>query len=264
MDFLEEVYNGIEVDYERDKEIALYRYIPFDALLEIFAEKAIHLVNTCKWEDVYENFVLKDRLVTQDNVEYSATGVLKTIYGQSWTGKSSSDALWRIYSPDRKSVKIKTTINNLYTVANEAEVKCNANSILGRVVYYSKKTIEQKILSGEPYDYEKLIKLVAYSSFIKRKSFSHESEYRLLFIVNSKDDYNSDTIKVPVEPYSFIKNIHFDPRADKYYVDRCKKILDKLVHFPLDKVHQSNLYTFKPITIHTCNIKLGCNTLPKE
>ncbi|MBO7415557.1 MAG: DUF2971 domain-containing protein [Bacteroidaceae bacterium] len=262
MGFPEEIYSDIEVDPIRDKDIALYRFVPFDALLEMFSEKALFLVNTSKWEDVYENFVLKDRFITQDDVEFSVNGVIKRFFGQSWSGNSSSDAMWRIYSPDKKSVKIKTTIGDLYKAADDAESECNANSLLGKVLYLPKITIEKKILSGEPYDYDKLIKLVAYSSFVKRQSFKHESEYRLIFVTNG-DNNMPDTIKVPIEPFSFIKSINFDPRADGFYVERCKKILERLVKFPTNRIYQSDLYTFKPITIHTRNIKIGRKTQPE-
>lgn len=40
-------------------------------------------------------------------------GFRSDFYGQCWTLKSTSDAMWRIYSPKKDAVRVRTTIRKL-------------------------------------------------------------------------------------------------------------------------------------------------------
>lgn len=102
---------------------SIFRIIPFDALLQLFNEKKNTIVKTSLWEDSYENFILKENIIYHNKTSKLAT-IQERLFGQCWTTKQTSDALWRIYSPDRNSVRIKTTVGKLWnTVKDETEGK---------------------------------------------------------------------------------------------------------------------------------------------
>lgn len=231
---------------ERDK--ALFRILPFDALLQMLNEKENTLVRTSMWEDVYENFIFKEEIIFKGKA-HSVESLASRCYGQCWTTKMSSDALWRIYSPDKKSVRIKTTIGRLWdSILPE---KGGGQFSLGKVQYFSQTQIRNDLIDSSPFKLEDIGNLVVSSFFAKRSSFSHESEYRLIFFSNEGNDDKGKMVKTIKldDPLSFIINIYFDPRAEKAYVDRCTTILVKAFGYPANRIYKSSLYDFKPCTI---------------
>ena len=223
----------------------LYRFIPFDVLLQMINEKTNVLVQITKWEDVYENFMLKESFMR--NGRKVPLGILaERFYGQCWTTKRSSDAMWRIYSPDRKSVRIKTQIGKLYdTIPQEDE---DGTYLLGKVEYYPQSKIEGDLRTIPKMTKDQLSRIMLESLFVKRNSFSHESECRLVFMkgrgLNGKDE---PVKRMTIDPLDFIENVYFDPRADSAYVERCKKVLIDAFGYPSKRIKKSNLYSFTPL-----------------
>lgn len=230
-----------------DREKSLFRIIPFDSLLQMLNEKKNTLVNTSKWEDVYENFMLKENFIVNGKT-CTIADLSNKYFGQCWTTKASSDAMWRIYSPDKKSVRIKTTVGRLWDSVS-AQMN-DGRYAVGKVQYISQSRIEEDIINSSPFTLQDLGDLMTLSLFVKRSSFSHESEYRLIYVCSKESVDEGKMIKeVTINPQDFIMNIYFDPRADQSYIDRCKKILTKAFGYPIERIHKSTLYDFKPCSI---------------
>ena len=224
---------------------ALYRIIPFDSLLKMLNEKTNTLIPIKYWDDVYENFILKEDCVRNGN-SISIKRASDCFYGQCWTRKESSDAMWRIYSSDRKSVRIKTRIGKLNNVIPQDENE--DYYVLGRVNYYPQSKIEGDLKTIGPITEDQFCGLILQSLFVKRNSFSHESEYRLVYL--ERNPRNLPIVKeIPIEPLDFIETINFDPRADDSYVERCTKVLTEAFKFPKSRIRKSELYSFKPLRI---------------
>jgi hypothetical protein len=79
----------------RDKFV--YRIISIERLFELFASRQNVLVKPKKWEDPFENFILRCRIQLPDG-RYATFGFQDKFYAQCWTFQSASDAMWRIYS----------------------------------------------------------------------------------------------------------------------------------------------------------------------
>ena len=230
-----------------DREKFLFRIIPFDTLLHMLNEKKNTLVNISKWEDVYENFLLKENIIVKDK-GYSIASLSNRYFGQCWTTKATSDAMWRIYSPDKKGVRIKTTIGRLWDSVDSG-IK-DGRCVIGKVQYIQLSKIKEDIVNSLPFTIKTFSNLITLSLFVKRSSFSHENEYRLIYVCDKDSEDNGKIIKeVSIDPQDFIINIYFDPRADNAYVERCKKILTKAFGFPAKKISKSTLYDFKPFSI---------------
>lgn len=224
---------------------ALFRIIPFDILLQMFSEKVITLVNTYNWDDVYENFIL--------NYDFFENGkripvyyMEKRFYGQCWSTRMSSDALWRIYSSDKKSVRIKTRVGKLFDLISNGSD--DGVYLFGKVDYYSQSKIENDLKTIKSLTKEQLANLLLQSFFVKRNSFSHESEYRLIYMSKDIHGEESGVKQLVIDPLSFIENIYFDPRADDNYVKRCTLVLTECFGYPRDRIKKSSLYSFKPLS----------------
>jgi len=228
-----------------DLNRAVFRFISFDYLLQMINESSNYLVKTSLWEDSYENFMSKENIKYRGKT-VNLKGITDRMYGQCWASRMTSDALWRIYSPDKKGVRIRTTLNKLNLVVEENRARGAFQ--LGRVRYYSQGVMEESLRSLPEISKTQLVELINRSYFVKRTSFSHESEYRLLYFADKRE---TDTVvkSFQIDPYSFIDNIYFDPRADKSYVDRCTKILVDAFSFPESRIYKSQLYSFKPLDI---------------
>lgn len=246
MEWYKDIDNAI-FPTEDDKEKNIYRIIPFDTLLQMLTEHKNYLVKTSKWEDSYENFFLKETFMHKGKPQ-SLDYYKERVFGQCWTTRQSSDALWRIYSPDKKSVRIKTTVGKLWHSTNESVNK--GKCVIGQVQYLSQSQIQKDLQNSRPLSLKKVADLMVSSFFVKRQSFSHESEYRVIYLCDQDSkDKEKDVKECDIDPLSFIMNIYFDPRSDETYVNRCKKILSDALGFPSNRIHKSTLYDFKPITI---------------
>jgi len=95
---------------ERDR--AVYRIISFERLRELFEKRVNTLVKPMAWDDPFENFIpgLKGQLPSGQFVEFSQR---YDFYGQCWTLIGGTDAMWRIYSSDKRSVRIKVRLRAL-------------------------------------------------------------------------------------------------------------------------------------------------------
>ena len=228
---------------------AIYRILPFDALLQMFCEKANTLVKTTMWEDVYENFLLKETIIIEDHSLPLDRFFSNWFYGQCWSLKRSSDALWRLYSYDKKSVQIKTTIGKLFGVCEESKDK-DSVFLMGKVDYYSQAKIDRDLQTLPKLSLEEFSNILLQSFFVKRDSFKHEEECRV--IVMKKTDFRTETapvIKLNINPLDFIESVCFDPRADDAYVERCSRILHDVFAYPFKKMKRSSLYAFNPVEL---------------
>lgn len=126
------MYLNIE---EIDFTTYIYRTIPLSRLFELFQDQENTLVKPSLWEDTFENFVLKTKLKNELN-EVIELNIHDRMYGQCWTQEKSSDAMWRIYSPDKRGVRIRTTIAELLESISMATVElAKCEHCIGKVEY---------------------------------------------------------------------------------------------------------------------------------
>ena len=79
----------------------LYRIVRFDRLVQMFKTGAWHFAHPSAWEDPYE---IRTTNAMSDR-----------IFALCWCRDGVSDAMWRIYSPDRLGVRIRTRMDRLQT-----------------------------------------------------------------------------------------------------------------------------------------------------
>lgn len=101
----------------------VFRYMQYQHFLDWVRTGLYRISNICKWEDPYENYLLKCPLLDRFGLRISK--IVLPLYGQCWTTLPESDAMWRIYSKISRGqandtvdsceigVRIKTTAERL-------------------------------------------------------------------------------------------------------------------------------------------------------
>ena len=119
----------------------VYRIISIDRLVELFSTNKNVLVNPSLWDDPFENLILKSKIRKSSGkiIDYK---LHNNFYGQCWSTHRASDAMWRIYSPNSKGVRIRTTIRKLITSLYK-ETSCSNyfTSYIGKVEYLKESEI---------------------------------------------------------------------------------------------------------------------------
>jgi hypothetical protein len=208
-----------------DLDTAVYRIYALDRFETMLASNHDALVNPAKWQDPFENFFLERTEVMDDG---SGTTIpLKNLaedwYGQCWSLNEETDAMWRIYSPDpvkEVGVKVSTTIRRLFE--NLTRVPSPAPYLqffVGRIAYLPEKEITRLMqgltfadiaIGGQGYKFADLL-------CIKRDSFEHENEMRLLFQDVPFTDPKrgaGGVFRYSLDPHVVFDNVVLDPRLN--------------------------------------------------
>jgi len=205
---------------ELDKPI--YRIFPISRFIQILTTNRLTLVKPKKWDDPFENSLLSAVFtIDGEKTEFSAKD---EVYGQCWTQHRETDAMWRIYSPNKDGVRMKTTPRKLLnSLSSKTEKNPEVKCFIGKVKYKNKKNLEDcfseiDLLNSNGSG-------IAASLLYKRKEFSHEKEVRLIYIGDS-GKCDSDIFQYEIKPNELFERILFDPRMEsslrKSYISAIK------------------------------------------
>jgi hypothetical protein len=194
----------------------IYRIIPIERLVEIFASSKNVLVKPKRWNDPFENFILHCRVQLPDGA-YATFGFQDHFFAQCWTLQTASDAMWRIYSPKSNAVRIRITIKKL---AESLARCCGPSAVdevfIGRVQYLPQKKLEE-FAKGILRSNSGLLsmRLFAKTLLVKRPAFRHEQEVRLIFTPHDQSKTAGDLFSYPINPNELLDQIMIDPRMDE-------------------------------------------------
>ena len=237
-----------------DIDAPIYRVFTADRFIEMFETKKLVLVKPELWDDPFDNFLLKGRY-NLGGESLSFRGLVKDFYGQCWSLNYESDAMWRIYAPEKNGVKVKTTIKRLsesiYDSNNEF---ASMSYYIGKVVYLEeeirKRFADPKYSSAIVFDSSGTGH--AQTLLMKRVAFEHEKEIRLIYRVTQGTreivDENQKLIKFDIEPNSLFDEIVFDPRMTEQDFTRCSQKVRELGF--TKNITQSTLYQVPDLTIN--------------
>lgn len=203
-----------------DKELdtPIYRIISLKRLEELFISKQNVLVSPNKWDDPFENFILKSKIKMDDGV-IGEIGFRDSYYGQCWTTHKASDAMWRIYSEKAQGVRIRTTIRKLAKSLSDTQNELkNSSCFIGKVEYLGKQKLLEfanTVLTGMPRPID-----FARTLLVKRPAFQHEREVRLIYSDIHKNN-KKDIFSYSIDPHELIEQIMIDPRLT---IDEAKNV----------------------------------------
>lgn len=163
----------------------LYKYLSFPSFVDIIQRKELHFVLPSEWEDTKESSFVYEWASNLDEVlsKFITILMVNRTYAQSWTFLSESDAMWRIYSYDNQSVRIKIDVSSIKKLEGVRMLRVEYSD---KLIPYSTENLSHS---------EMILKYIAQ----KREAFKHENEVRLLYI--DKIDENK------VEPA--IRNLYY-------------------------------------------------------
>lgn len=202
----------------------VYRIVSCKRLFELFELRQNVLVKPKKWEDPFENFILKCRIQLPDG-RHATFDFQNQFFGQCWTLQSASDAMWRIYSPDSNAVRIRSTIRKVAeSLWAYSGIWAPHEVFVGKVQYLSDKKLEKfakSIFHSE--DGFLSMRMFAKTLLVKRNAFKHEREVRLIFRPRQKSKAKRDLFHYPVDPHRLIDQIMIDPRMGELQVNKLKR-----------------------------------------
>ena len=222
----------------------VYRIVKTEHLFKFLRARENVLVKPECWDDPFENFILKSHFIRKGEPVMIAHR--DYFYGQCWTLQQASDAMWRIYSPDSRAVRIRSTIRKLAESLRDWRGEWSSQeAYVGKVRYLKNqdllafgRSIHQ--CHKGPLTYKNL----AATLLVKRPAFKHEREIRLLFTPHDFHNFTDPIVHYPVEPNDFVDQVTLDPRMDKADAAALtKKIADAGFHGP---IRRSLLYAPPP------------------
>ena len=216
----------------------IFRIYPIDRLVELFTEKKNTLVKPSMWEDPYENPLFRKTFEAPDGT-LGCNNVTKNYFAQCWSLHAQTDAMWRIYSPNKSGVKVRTTIEKLYnSLVEKAPEK--ERVFIGKVEYKKKEEYEESIKKTMSIGVQEPD--LARSLLIKRNEFRHEREIRLLYDHNL--GIEDEIYAYEFDPLKVIDQIMFDPRLQESMVEVYENFFKKQGF--QKTIKKSELYTYKP------------------
>jgi hypothetical protein len=246
-----------------DLDTEIYRVVEVFRLFEIFESGIITFTAPKMWEDPYENFLEYSYGFYDENsdMRISYEGYSKLIFGQCWTLSEETDAIWRIYSPNRDRVKIKTTVKKIQQVLEGIEDQW-FRSYVGRVKYVPESDIKKAIselISNSNKTFIIRDKLIREFYLVKRKAFQYEDEVRVIVnlpeppqkYTNAKyqDPNNLDICRIPLSnPVQLFDEIVFDPRMPDSLVRAYTSYLKNELQFTKE-IYKSKLYSKPKIRV---------------
>lgn len=180
-----------------DPDLKVYRIFKKKHFFKMLKEKRNALVRPSKWQDPFENFILRSPV---RNCSDGTTGLFSfhdDVYGQCWSLSKVPDTMWLIYPDKKNGVQIGTTVGKLLDSLNRAREK-DSSVFIGRVQYQDENGLREfsrTIFKG----YNLNVTSIAESLLVKRDIYEYEHEARLIYI-NSKEtgladdvyEYNAD------------------------------------------------------------------------
>lgn len=196
-------------------DVKVCRVFKVKYLRKMICKKQNTLVQIEKWEDPFEAFLLKQKVHDGNNV-IDISSLYKNYYGQCWSlNEKETDATWRIYSPKKDGVLVKTTLGKLWDGFYDPSLKfASIEFSIGKVEYHEEKDIKstfQRINFGELID-TKMSEL-SKTLFIKRREFEHENEVRIIF--NDLEGKSSEELyNYPIILEDLFVDMIADPRME--------------------------------------------------
>ena len=237
-----EITDNNYLNMRRDRrDRYVYRILSLEHFFQMFESNSNVLVKPALWEDPFENFIMNSKFRSSDG---DVTDLLTRdlFYGQCWSKSKASDAMWRIYSPEKKGVRIRTTVRKLITsLASSNKEHSYLQYFVGGVKYFNNKkftAFSQSALSGNRFPQAHDL---ARTLLVKRPAFKHENELRLLYFDVDRNN-REDIFSYKISPHDLIDQIMVDPRVTFSEFRNLKDEIVSKTKFRGD-IKRSKLYT---------------------
>ena len=230
-----------------DLETPIFRVFSADRFFETFVSRRLVLFRPHCWDDPFENFLYQVRIESTSGESVSISGLRRRLYGQCWTLHDESDAMWRIYAPNKEGIKVKTTVRKLIeAIYDPKDQFASLRYFIGRVEYAAESELLNFFANSDRY----VATLTDASGrgpvealLLKRREFEHEQEVRLIY--QHSEDVVEDWMIFPMNPNLLFDEIVFDPRMSVFSVTAFTNYIRSLGF--TNPIRQSRLYRLPDI-----------------
>ncbi|WP_209427604.1 hypothetical protein [Pararhodobacter sp. SW119] len=192
----------------------VYRIMPEEYVINIFADRENVLSQVHKWKDKFENFQLKlGGLLNNEPFEF---GFRDDFVGQCWSRENLSEAMWGIYAndPDCRFIRIRSTPRKLLAALVQKHPGMPQDTcFIGKVLYKREEELKAYVRNGGRLDLSAT--RLAKSLLLKRRSFKHECEVRLIYFGKAGIYDDKGLYRYAVDPHEMITQIMADPNRDR-------------------------------------------------
>lgn len=232
-------------DNNIDFNSTIYRIMPIDRLIDALTAKIFSMVRPTKWEDPFENLFLKSDFWI-NNVPLNVKSIRESYFGVCWSLTKENDAMWRIYSQDKRGVKIKTNIGKIFNqLYDKLTLSEKLDIIVGAVEYDEQNKVAEYLKTFDENDFiDSDNKIIPSTLLLKRNEFRIEDEVRFLYF---KANHNNDFLFFEFNWLEVIEEIEFDPRIDLSLFESYRKMISKYFGIDEQLIKLSELY--KPLTL---------------
>ncbi|HBJ2608377.1 hypothetical protein FDA77_07020 [Clostridium botulinum] len=195
----------------------VYKYMTINKFLHLVENNRTYFTIVESWDDSWE---APSRIIPAQlkdaKIEFLGYSICSDLFGQCWTLKEDSDAIWRIYSLNKDSIKIGTSIKKLELITGINHY------VINKIHYYESL---KDILQYLEMDVKGLSYLFA-DGLIKRNAFKHEQKVRVLILNDEKmvgkGMKDSNYMEFGINAIEFIEEIVIEPRAQDYHFQTIK------------------------------------------
>ena len=172
----------------KSRSVKLRRFMPFERFYDLVLSDLDSLSHPMMWDDPFES-VFCNALELEPG-KFNIPYLYVETHMQSWTHGDESDAMWRIYSPNRNGVMVTASVDDLLSILpTKRSSKIPVQNYLGLVKYVSEAQFESALSDG------KVIRalldnhagaimgmnpLYFVPLLMKRQAFEHEREVRVI------------------------------------------------------------------------------------
>jgi hypothetical protein len=228
----------------RDRHV--YRIFSVSRLIELFTLRHNVLVKPHMWDDPFENFMIHCPFEFLGGQTYRS-GHRDAMYGQCWTWQHSSDAMWRIYSPKRNAVCIRSTPRRLCeSLAKTRGKRAYCEAYIGAVQYLTQARLIKFARESYYKSRSDAIRRMAETLLFKRRAFAHEREVRLIYMAAAGNARSlPDLHPYGIDPHELVDKIIIDPRATEAQARRLRSKIISETQFA-GEITRSQLYATPP------------------
>lgn len=207
-------FQFMNFDSAEELDQPVYRIMRQQHVFSLFRNRRNAMSKFANWKDNFENFLMKCGHEV-DGIKCDNT-VQEQMVAQCWTKEKFSEAMWGIYANDttERYLRIKSTPRKLLNALIRAQpFQADAFCRVGRVEY--KTTSEIKAYYDGNKSAEVSMQLLFQSLLLKRKTFSHEREVRLIYCAMLSPLDKKGLFWYDVDPHEMVTQILADPNRNR-------------------------------------------------
>ncbi|MCI5145429.1 MAG: DUF2971 domain-containing protein [Candidatus Electrothrix sp. AR3] len=237
-------FNDSEQKQYKDDTLVIHRIFSFERFIDFVRNQWLALVRPACWEDPYENPLNREIIETSTGKKLRLPHFEKNLFAQCWSICSESDAMWRIYSSDKRGVLVSASARDLLQYGKTQYEAPLEQVFLGKVIYNThaqlQKMLESKeflrsVLCAPGYSHNSSSVLLH-----KRDSFEHEEEVRLI-ISRHISEVPGEVARFEIPLPKVVLQVTLDPRLTPEEFERSSYLISRAGY--TGYIEQSKLYS---------------------